>query len=98
MTRIQETAERLGSEKFYDDYLARGTVQEPHLLVALHQVEAMQLKYASKGVGDQVARIAKPIARALKAASAGVVDLTNCGRCKSNQNGLNGAFPTKPAK
>ncbi len=98
---IKAAAEQLKNEDFYDDYLSRGTIQGNFLLVTLSQREAIKLKYAPRGLGDRVARGAKPIARALKKITGGHIDLTDCGGCHGpggRQDWLNDAFPAKPTK
>ncbi len=50
-----------------------------------------------RGLGDAVALIANPIARAIDAATGNRMGLSKCGGCKARQAALNKSFPFRDA-
>jgi hypothetical protein len=78
---------------YMEDCLARGKVEGEFLVLAEADYVALRLKYSPRGLGDQAARVLKPLARLLD----GVLgtDLEHCPACAERQAWLNGNFPVK---
>lgn len=77
---------------YLEDCLSRGQIKGDYLILPAEAYEALRLKYSPRGLGDRVARIAKPIARAIDAVTG--TDLSNCPDCADRQAWLNAQFPT----
>lgn len=77
---------------YLDDVLSRGTVNGDIVWLSQADYEAIRLKYSPRGLGDKIARIAKPIARAIDATFGTSVE--QCGACQQRQAWLNTKFPT----
>jgi hypothetical protein len=80
---------------YLDDFLSAGEIRADFLWVPHATYEALRLKYAPRGLGDRIARLAKPIARAMDATLG--TDLAHCQGCASRQAWLNTHFPTSTA-
>lgn len=75
------------------DVVAHGHVAGDIIWLSPADYESLRLKYSPAGLGDQVARLAKPIARALDATLG--TNLASCPSCDDRQAALNHLFPSK---
>lgn len=97
MTKVLLTDLKRGGGLFpsgyMEDCLARGKVEGDFLVLKEGDYVALRLKHSPRGLGDQAARILKPVARLLD----GVLgtDLEHCPACAERQAWLNETFPTK---
>lgn len=73
------------------DVISRGSVRDGFVWITSADYEFLRLKYSPAGLGDQVARVAKPVARMIDSAIG--TDLQNCQGCADRQAALNRLFP-----
>lgn len=78
---------------YVHDVLSRGSVRDGFVWLTPADYEFLRLKYSPAGLGDQVARLAKPIARVLDATLG--TNLASCPSCADRQAALNHLFPSK---
>lgn len=76
---------------YMDACLAAGKVDGDWLIFSRDDYEALRCKYSPRGLGDRIARFAKPIARVLDAAFGS--SIVNCKGCENRQAVLNKSFP-----
>jgi len=77
---------------YFDAVCAAGKVENDKLYIALPVWLRLRREYR-RGLGDRIARIAQPIARAIDAVAG--TDLQNCNGCAQRQELLNQKFPGK---
>lgn len=81
--------------------MAVGTLNDSHTAIDLPDdfdfggEPPKEVPRPMRGLGDLVAKVAKPIARAIDAVAG--TDMANCGGCAERQKKLNQAFPAKNA-
>ncbi len=93
VSRLESWRDKM-PEGYIAEILAKGTVTNGIIEISYDDVRAIQSKYQPqpiKGLGDVVAKIAQPIARAIDRVAK--TDLKNCARCKKTQARLNKSFP-----
>ena len=80
---------------YVQDVLSRGVVQGDALEISAEQMEILRQKYRHhgkvKGLGDAVAIIAQPIARAIDAVAG--THIQTCGGCAKRRSALNRILP-----
>lgn len=87
------------SQEFFDELCTLGTVADGILTVddlAFVEISGKYRQVAQpiRGLGDVVAKVARPIAKAIDHVAG--TNLQNCGGCKSRQERLNQKFPINP--
>ena len=92
MAKIRETA-KVRPAGYLEDVLAAGELVDgdrivftPAAFAALHR------KYSPPGLGDRLAKAAKPIAEGLDSVFG--TNLADCDGCQQRQDALNRAFPS----
>lgn len=90
LRQLAESASRR-PQGYMESVLALGTVDGEWLLLSDEAYTALCEQYRRPGLGDRVAQIAKPIARALDAVLD--TDLEHCQTCEARQKWLNEHFP-----
>lgn len=74
-------------EGYYQAVLESGTIDGERVWLAPEKYSELSQRFSPRGLGDQVARIAKPIARAVDAVFG--TDIEHCPSCKARQEWMN---------
>lgn len=90
MRQLEEQAPHR-PDGYLEDILAAGRIEGEWLMLSDETYAALCEKYRRPGLGDRVAQIAKPIARALDTVIG--TDLEHCQSCAERQKWLNERFP-----
>lgn len=81
-------------EGYLQDVLNKGSVDGEYLVITPADYQSLIVKYnpqAVKGLGDVVAKVAQPIARAIDRVAG--TNVAGCGGCKKRQEILNKVMP-----
>lgn len=76
---------------YLEDCLTRGKIEGEFLLLEETALAELRIKYAPQGLGDRIARFAKPLARKLDGLLG--TELAYCPGCAARQAWLNEHFP-----
>lgn len=74
-------------EGYYEDVISRGEIQGEFLSIDGEELKKLVEKYRTKGLGDYVAEVLQPVARAIDGAMG--TDLEHCEACQKRKDWLN---------
>jgi hypothetical protein len=93
-TRTVQTA-KVRPEGYLEDILAHADRQGDWLVMSRAAYLQHLAKFSPQGLGDKIAQVAQPIAKAMDAILGTAIK--NCGGCQNRQNAFNKAFSQAPA-